>query len=217
MLKHVLFDVDGTLTDPLEGIVNAILYALPHMGIELPADPRELHVLVGPPMLESLQEYYHLTAEQAQHMLAIYREYYSEKGLFEATIHPGIPELLQALYDRGIQIHTATSKPIEYVERLLAHFDLRKYFTFLGADDLACSRHSKDAVMAYVLENVPDITPENTVMVGDRKFDVLSAHRIGLRTVGCAFGHAEPGELEAAGAAYIARTAKEAQQILLSL
>ena len=217
MLKHVLFDVDGTLTDPLEGIINAILYALPRMGIEPPADPKELKVLVGPPMLEALQEYFHLSREDAQRMLTIYREYYTTKGLFEATLHPGIPELLQALHDRGIQIHTATSKPIEFVEPLLRHFHLRDYFTFLGADDLACSRHSKDEVIAYVLQNIPDITPENTVMVGDRKYDVLSASRFGLRTVGCAFGHAEPGELEQAGAAYIAHTASETQHILLSL
>lgn len=217
MLKHVLFDVDGTLSDPLEGIVNAILYALPHMGIEPPSDPRELHVLVGPPLLESMQKYFHLSPEEARRLLGIYREYYGEKGLFQASIYPGIPELLKSLHDRGIQIHTATSKPVEYVDRLLTHFGLREYFTFLGADDLACSRHTKDAVMAYVLENVPDITPENTIMVGDRKFDVFSARRIGLRTIGCAFGHAEVGELEEAGAAYIVRTAKEAEQILLSL
>lgn len=217
MLKHVLFDVDGTISDPLEGFVNAILYALPHMGLRTPDDARELHALVGPPLLESMQQHFHLSPEEAQRMLGIYRQYYGERGLFEASLYPGIPELLRTLHAHGIQLHTATSKPIEYVERLLAHFGLREYFTFLGADDLACSRHSKIAVMEYVLQNVPDITPENTVMVGDRKFDVISARHFGLRTVGCAFGHAAEGELEQAGAAYIVQTAADAQRILLSL
>ena len=217
MIKHVLFDVDGTLTEPSEGILNAVLYALPRMGIETPANLDAMKALIGPPFQFALQQFFSLTPEQARHMTDIYREYYSVHGLFEAYVYDGIPALLKGLQDHGILLHTATSKPIEYVERLLPHFDLRSYFTFLAADDLAGTRHSKPEVIRYLLEHVPDITPENTVMVGDRKYDVLAAREFGIRTVGCAWGHAPAGELEEVGAAFIARTPAEAERIILSL
>lgn len=217
MLKYVLFDVDGTLSDPSRGFINAILYAMPRMGLTPPSDPHELDVLVGPPLLESMQRHFLLSPEEAKRMLAVYREYYGERGLFEADLYPGMPELLDNLRARGLILHTATSKPVEYVERLLCHFGLRDRFTFLGADDLACTRHSKAEVFRYILQNVPDITPENTVMVGDRKFDVITAHQFGIRTVGCAWGHAPAGELMEAGADFIVHTTKEAEDIIKTL
>lgn len=217
MLKYVLFDVDGTLTDPAEGIVHAICYALPRMGLQVPEDPAVLHAIIGPPLQDSFQRFFRLSPEEARRMLGIYREYYGCRGLFEAYLYDGIRPLLADLQGRGIRLCVATSKPIEYVTRLFDHFDLHRYFTFLAADDLACSRHTKSEVIRYLLENFPDITPENAVMVGDRRFDVIAAREFGLRTVGCAWGHAVEGELEEAGAAYIVRTADEARELLLSL
>ena len=217
MIKHVLFDIDGTLTEPSKGILNAVLYALPRMGIEPPANLDDMKALIGPPFQFALQQFFSLTPEQAQHMMGIYREYYSVRGLFEAYVYDGIPTLLKSLQDHGLLLHTATSKPIEYVERLLPHFHLRSYFTFLAADDLAGTRHSKPEVIRYLLEHVPDITPENTIMVGDRKYDVLAAREFGIRAVGCAWGHAPAGELEEVGAAFIAHTPAEAERIILSL
>ena len=217
MLKYVLFDVDGTLTDPSEGFVNALSYAIPRMGLTPPADKRELYALIGPPLITSMKRVYSLSEEDAARMLRIYREYYSERGLFEAYVYDGIRELLGDLQAGGFILNTVTSKPIEYVERLFAHFDLRRYFTFLAADDLACSRHNKSQVFDYLLENVPDITPENAIMVGDRKFDVIAAHEKGYRVIGCAWGCAADGELEEAGADFIARTPAEVRQIIASL
>lgn len=217
MLKYVLFDVDGTLTDPSEGFVNALSYAIPRMGLTPPADKRELYALIGPPLITSMKRVYSLSEEDAARMLRIYREYYSERGLFEAYVYDGIRELLGDLQAGGFILNTVTSKPIEYVERLLDRMQLRERFTFLAADDLACSRHTKSEVFRYLFENVPDITPENAIMLGDRKFDVISAHEFGIRTVGCAWGHAPEGELVAAGADFIARTPAEALEIILSL
>ena len=150
MIKYVLFDVDGTLTEPSEGIINAVLYAMPRMGLEPPADRRELYKLIGPPMKASMQEMFSLTPEEALRMLGIYREYYSERGLFEAYLYDGIRELLDGLRADGYILNTVTSKPIEYVERLLDHLQLRDRFTFLAADDLACTRHSKSEVFRYL-------------------------------------------------------------------
>ena len=217
MIKHILFDIDGTLTEPTRGIINAIAYAMPAMGLPIPQNNEELTVLVGPPMIDSFQNYFGLSLEDSRRMLKIYREYYAERGLFEAYIYDGILPLLDTLQKDGYLLHTVTSKPIEYVERLFAHFDLRRYFTFLAADDLACSRHNKSQVFDYLLENVPDITPENAIMVGDRKFDVIAAHEKGYRVIGCAWGCAANGELEEAGADFIARTPAEVRQIIASL
>ena len=217
MIKYVLFDVDGTLTEPSEGIINAVLYAMPRMGLEPPADRRELYKLIGPPMKASMQEMFSLTPEEALRMLGIYREYYSERGLFEAYLYDGIRELLDGLRADGYILNTVTSKPIEYVERLLDHLQLRDRFTFLAADDLACTRHSKSEVFRYLFANVPDVTPENAIMLGDRKYDVSSAHEFGIRAIGCDWGHAPAGELEAAGADFIARTPREAREIILRL
>ena len=217
MIKYVLFDVDGTLTEPSEGIINAVLYAMPRMGLEPPADRRELYKLIGPPMKASMQEMFSLTPEEALRMLGIYREYYSERGLFEAYLYDGIRELLDGLRADGYILNTVTSKPIEYVERLLDHLQLRDRFTFLAADDLACTRHSKSEVFRYLFANVPDVTPENAIMLGDRKYDVSSAHEFGIRVIGCDWGHAPAGELEAAGADFIARTPAEAREIILRL
>lgn len=217
MIKYVLFDVDGTLTEPSEGIINAVLYAMPRMGLTPSEDKRELYKLIGPPMKSSMQEMFSLSSEEALRMLGIYREYYSDRGLFEAYMYDGIRELLDGLRAEGYVLNTVTSKPIEYVERLLDHLHVRDRFTFLAADDLACTRHTKSEVFRYLFENVPDVTPENAVMLGDRKYDVSSAHEFGIRTVGCAWGHAPAGELEAAGADFIARTPAEAFEIIRRL
>ena len=217
MIKHVLFDVDGTLTEPSRGVINAIVYAMPAMGLTVPENTDGLKIMMGPPLLDSFQRILGLSEADARRMLTVYREYYAEKGLFEAHIYDGILPLLTALQKDGYLLHTVTSKPIEYVERLFARFELRRYFTFLAADDLACSRHSKSEVFRYLYEHVTDITPQNAIMIGDRKFDVIAAHERGLRVIGCAWGHAAPGELEEAGADFIADTPEDVRRIILSL
>ena len=217
MLKHILFDIDGTLTEPSRGIINAIRYAMPVMGLTLPENTDSLKLMVGPPMLDSFQKILGLSETDARRMLGIYREYYADRGLFEAYVYDGIYPLLGDLRQDGYLLHTVTSKPIEYVERLFTHFELRYYFTFLAADDLACTRHSKPMVLQYLLENVTDVTPDNAIMVGDRKFDVEAAHGRGLRVIGCRWGHAAAGELEAAGADFLADTPEDVRRIVASL
>ena len=217
MIKHVLFDIDGTLTEPSYGVIQAITYAMPAMGLPIPEDRDSLKIMIGPPLLHSFQQILGLSEADAHRMLGIYREYYADRGLFEAYIYDGILPLLSRLQADGYLLHTVTSKPIEYVERLFEYFDLHRYFTFLAADDLAGSRHTKSEVFRYLCDHVTDVNPENTIMIGDRKFDVSAAHEHGIRVIGCAWGHAAPGELAQAGADFIANTPDDVYRIVASL
>ena len=217
MLRHVLFDLDGTLTDPALGITNSIMYAMPRFGLTPPADRRELYHFIGPPLRDNMIETFGLSLEDGERMLAAYREYFSVKGLLENEVYEGIPHLLKTLCERGIQVHLATSKPEKFARQIVEHFGLMPYFTFIGAADMEGILHTKRDVIAHVLKNVPDITPENTVMVGDRDVDITGARDLGLRAVGCAYGFPAEGELEGVHAAYIAHTVAELENILLSL
>lgn len=213
MLRYALFDLDGTLTDPGPGITNCVRYALEKFDIH-PKNREELYPYIGPPLTFSFQEYHGLTAEQAEQALLYYRERFSVKGLYENEVYPGIPELLKSLKDRGVTLIVATSKPEEFTERILAHFDLAQYFDFVGGNTLNEDRPTKSAVIAYVKEHFPDISGENTVMVGDRKYDVEGAHSHGLPAVGVLYGYGDLDEMDTAGADFIAKTVQHLGEIL---
>ena len=153
MLKYVLFDLDGTLTDPGPGITNCVGHALEKFNIH-PASREELYPYIGPPLIDSFQEYHGLTPEQAQQAVLYYRERFSVKGLFENEVYPGIPALLQRLKELGVTLVVATSKPEEFTVRILEHFDLARYFDFVGGNTLREERPTKSAVIAYIRENV---------------------------------------------------------------
>ena len=213
MLRYALFDLDGTLTDPGPGITNCVRYALEKFDIH-PKNREELYPYIGPPLTFSFQEYHGLTAEQAEQALLYYRERFSVKGLYENEVYPGIPEMLQDLKNRGVILIVATSKPEEFTVRILEHFDLAKYFDFVGGNTLNEDRPTKGAVIAYIRENYPDISGENTVMVGDRKYDVEGAHSHDLPAVGVLYGYGNQAEMEAAGADCVAETVEQLGEIL---
>ena len=125
--QYILFDLDGTLTDSMEGITKSVQYALNAMGIEV-EDHRELSFFVGPPLKESFQKNYHFTDEEAEEAVRLYREYYRPKGIFENTVYEGIPEMLEHLCDAGKTLLVATSKPTDFAEQILEHFGLKDYF-----------------------------------------------------------------------------------------
>ena len=197
--RYVLFDLDGTLTDPGLGITNCVAYALERFGVHL-SGREELYPYIGPPLVPSFQEYHGLTALQAEQALAYYRERFSVVGLFENEVYDGVPAMLERLQQRGCTLIVATSKPEEFTHRILEHFGLAKYFDFVGGNTLDESRPTKEAVISYIMEKYPDISAENTVMVGDRKYDVVGAHACGLPTVGVLYGYGDRSELEAVGA-----------------
>lgn len=199
MERYVLFDLDGTLTDPGEGITNCVGYALRKFGVE-PASREELYPYIGPPLVPSFEKYHGLSHEQAQQALLYYRERFSKVGMFENVPYPGITDLLEDLRADGYRLMVATSKPEEFTVRILAHFGLDRYFDFVGGNTLQESRPTKADVIRYVMEQNPGITPENAVMVGDRHHDVDGATACGLRTVGVLYGYGDREELERAGA-----------------
>ncbi len=210
MKKDILFDLDGTLTDPALGITKSVRYALAHYGIHV-EDLSSLNCFIGPPLKGSFMEYYGFSDEQGTEAVEVYREYFSTKGLFENEVYPGIPELLSRLCEQGSKLYLATSKPTVFAEQILAHFDLAQYFTFVGGSLLSGERVEKTDVLQYVL-NEQKIQKETAVMIGDRRFDVEGAKACGLSAIGVLYGYGDREELRQADA--IAETVADLKRIL---
>ena len=210
MKNTILFDLDGTLTDSGEGIINCALLALNHYGIHI-EDRNSLRVFVGPPLHESFIKF-GVPAEEAENAIAIYRSRYIPIGKYENTPYPGIAALLSRLKAEGHKLCVATSKPEEMSKDILNHFDLAKYFDIICGASMDTSRSSKDKVIEYLLEKTgrsPD-----TIMVGDTKFDVLGAKAHGIPTVGVSWGYGEVSDMVEAGALCVVDTMEELYQAL---
>lgn len=212
-MKHIFFDLDGTLTDPGEGITNSVAYALSKFGIEV-GDRRELSRFIGPPLIDAFMEYYGFSKPDAERALALYREYFAPKGIFENAVIDGIPELLLALKVQGCRLYVATSKPEEFAKKILEHFSLAAYFDGIYGSTMDETRNRKDAVIAYALEQT-GVKSADAVMVGDRHHDIGGAKTNGMRSVGVLFGYGSREELASAGADAIAETVQELQNILI--
>ncbi len=195
----LLFDLDGTLTDPGKGITNSVAYALDKFGITV-LDRRALYTFIGPPLLDSFQKYYEFTLEQAEDAVAKYREYYRDRGIFECTVYDGIPKLLAELKQAGKRLVVATSKPEEFAIRVLEHFGLARYFDCVAGATMDASRGTKSQVIAYALEREKISDTSQVVMIGDREYDILGAKAFGMDGIGVSFGYGSREELEQAGA-----------------
>jgi len=208
--KSILFDLDGTLTDSGEGIINCAILALEHFGCPIPS--REApRVFVGPPLHESFVRH-GVPEDKAEEAVAIYRSRYIPIGKYENTPYPGIREMLEELWRQGYKLYVATSKPEGMSKDILEHFDLAKYFTMICGASMDTSRSTKEAVIAYLLE----VTGESgaMVMVGDTKFDILGAAAHGIPAIGVTWGYGEVADMEAAGAAAIAHNPNELLSLL---
>lgn len=214
-MKNFIFDLDGTLSDPYLGITNSIIYALKKMGIEPP--PREeLKPFIGPPLSVSFKEIFRMTDEESEKAVKCYREYFGVQGLFENELFDGIADMLAKLREKGKRVYLATSKPEEYATRILEKFDILKYFNFIAGNTLKEERETKEAVLSYLL-NKENLLRSESVMVGDRKYDIIAAKEFSLKSVGVDFGFAEDGELKNAGADHIVSSVEELRILLLSL
>lgn len=212
-MKNIFFDLDGTLTDPQEGITNSVAYALSKFGVEV-ADKTALRRFIGPPLIGAFREYYGFSQENAEKALAYYREYFAPKGIFENAVIEGIPELLSVLKKQGKRLYLATSKPEPFAIQILKHFALDGYFDGIYGSTMDETRTQKDAVIAYALtESGAD--KDGTVMVGDRHHDVDGAKKNDMKSVGVLFGYGSREELLGAGADDIAETVEELQNILI--
>ena len=213
MYQTILFDLDGTLTDPGLGITNSVMHALRRMGYEVP--PRqELYKFIGPPLHQSFQVYFGMTEEQSYEAVAKYREYFAVDGLLENEVYDGIPEMLQALQAAGKRLVLATSKPEKFAKVIMAHFGLDKWVTQIAGATMDTSRSKKGDVIAYALREF-GVDPATAVMVGDREHDILGGRENGLPGVGVTFGYGDRPELEQAGAVAIADSPAELLEILL--
>lgn len=202
----MLFDLDGTLTNPGLGITNSVAYALKKYGIDV-KDRTELYKFIGPPLLNSFQDYYGFSEEQAAQAVEYYREYYQKTGIYENYVYEGIPELLKELKAEGITLLVATSKPEPFARLIMEHYHLADYFTYIaGATMDNKTRVKKADVIRYAMQNCEAEDKKKLVMVGDRKHDILGAKEVGIDSVGVLFGYGDREELEQAGATYIAET-----------
>jgi phosphoglycolate phosphatase len=214
MYGTVLFDLDGTLTDPGIGITNSVMYALKKYGIE-PSDRSELYKFIGPPLTESFERFYGFTPDQAKEAVEFYREYFKDKGIFENRPYEGIDVLLSSLKNAGMTLAVATSKPEVFAAKILEHFDLAKYFTVTAGSNLDGSRISKADVINYALETLNVNDKASVLMVGDREHDVIGAKAAGIASMGVLYGYGSRKELEEAGAECIAETVEELKNWLL--
>ncbi len=211
MKKTILFDLDGTLTDSGEGIINCVIYALERFG--LPVPPREsLRYFVGPPLHESFVKQ-GVPAERAEEAVAVYRERYIPTGMFENSPYSGVREMLEELQAAGYTLYVASSKPEWMCVKILEHFDLAKYFTMICGATMDTSRTNKEAVIEYLIHK--NGRADNMLMVGDTKFDVIGAKAHGIPCIGVSWGYGTVTEMQEAGAAAIAESMNQLTKLLL--
>ena len=206
MKQYLLFDLDGTLTDPMVGITSSVQYALEKFGIRV-RYLKELIPFIGPPLAESFQKFYGFSKEDAERAIQYYREYYAPKGIFENEVYEGIPEMLAHLTEAGFTLLIATSKPTVFAKKVLKHFGMEDYFSFVGGSELDGSRTKKAEVISYILKTC-GIRAKEAIMIGDRSHDIEGGKACGLESVGVLYGYGKDFELTAV----YSRTLERARQ-----
>lgn len=217
MKEYLLFDLDGTLTDPKEGITTCVQYALKDQGIDEP-DLDKLEPFIGPPLKDSFMEFYGMNEEQADRAITKYRERFETTGLYENKVYEGIAQMLRTLQSKKLHLAVASSKPTVFVEKILEHFQLRKYFQVVVGSELDGTRTKKEEVVEEALNQLFDYKPiqrDKVYMIGDRKFDVEGARALSVESVGVSYGYGSIEELKEAKADYIVRSVEELQKFLL--
>lgn len=214
--QYLLFDLDGTITDPKVGITTCVQYALEHFAIHEP-DNQKLEPFIGPPLQDSFQQFYGMDPETAKLAVKKYRERFETIGLYENEIYDGMSDLLKTLKEGGCRLAVASSKPTVFVQRILEHFNVAQYFDVVVGSELDGTRVKKEEVVQEALRRLDpkgQASPAQMVMIGDRCFDVQGAKAHRLDSIGVAYGYAAPGELEQAGATYVVDTVQQLKSLL---
>ena len=215
MYKVALFDLDGTLTDPKAGITRSVRYALDKFDI--PTESLDdLDKFIGPPLKQSFMKFYSLSEEQALLGIKYYREYFSDRGIYENELYEGIPDLLQQRLSRGMRLAVATSKPTVFAEKIIRYFGLDRYFEQVIGSNMDNTRTGKGEVIAYAMERM-GCQREETLMAGDRKHDIIGARENGIDSIGLLYGYGSRAEITAAGPDYIAETVEDFSAVLAEL
>jgi phosphoglycolate phosphatase len=216
MYEIILFDLDGTLTDPKVGITSSIQYALRKMDI-VEDDIEKLTPFIGPPLLESFKEFYQMSDVEAKQAIVYYRDRFAVTGLYENQVYLGMEELLANLHNQGKLLIVATSKPTEFSVKILEHFNLFQYFTAIIGSNLDGTRTDKGDVIEFALTNKNLAERSKIVMVGDRKYDVIGAKRNGIDAIAVTYGYGSYDELAAAEPNYIVSSVEELSVILTKM
>ena len=212
MRAHVLWDLDGTLTDPREGITRCFQHALRSADLAVPGE-QELLWIIGPPLQQSFAKLIpQATEAEVWRLVEKYRERFADVGMFENEVYGGIPELLAAL--KGRRHYVATSKPRVYAEKILAHFQLSSFLSGTYGSELDGRRSDKGELIGFLLET-EKIAPQEAVMIGDRKHDILGAKTAGLESIGVTWGYGSREELEGAGADHVFDSPHQLRAFLL--
>lgn len=210
----VLFDFDGTTADTGEGIFESAQYAVKALGRE-PLSDKQLRSFIGPPIYNSFKEMLDLTDEQTELAAIKYRECYAEGAMFRLKFYDGIPELLQKLHENGIKTAVASAKPCKFIERILAHFELTDSFDYLACP-VGDDKPETKCELITRAANFFGVDKSRVLMIGDRKFDIEGANEAGVDSVGALYGYSKEGELQAAGATFLAETAEDIEKIIFS-
>lgn len=211
--RTIWLDLDGTLVDSQIGITRGVQLALQQFGIAV-KDPASLRCFIGPPLTDSLREFYHFSLQQAQQAVEYYRAYYRREGVWKNTLYPGVKDFLRRMDEQGRALFVASSKPQEMVEQILDQHSIAGYFTGIYGASLDMSRSTKVQVLSYGLARHPQVDPGAALMVGDRKFDVLGAAQVGMDCVGVLYGFGDEAELRQAGAVAVVKDLEQLAELL---
>lgn len=213
IFSNILFDLDGTITDPKEGITKCVAYALESFGIHV-SDLDTLTNYIGPPLLQGFEKNHDLSHEQAVEAVKKYRERYSFTGIFENKPYPGIDRLFKDLFESGKKIIVATSKPTVYSTRILDKFKLYDYVSFVAGSTLTNSRTDKAEIIQYAEEKT-GIKPDESIMVGDRIFDIIGGKKRKMRTIGVTYGYGSIDEINGSAPDYIVDSVTALRNLLI--
>lgn len=211
--EYVFLDLDGTLTDPSEGITRGVMYALERFGIH-EKDPRRLYPFIGPPLYDSFMRHYGFDLDTAYKAIEYFQEYYGQQGMYENVPYPGMRDLLHSWRDEGRRLILATSKPEVFAVRILERFDMNGAFLLMAGGDVEEKRVEKHFVIEYAMERLGLSHTGGCLMIGDRKFDVLGAGRHGIPTLGVLYGFGSREELTESGASWLAGSVEELRTLM---
>ena len=192
-IKNIFFDLDGTLIDPEEGIINSILYSIQKLNLPV-ASKKELKHFIGPPLIESYIHYFNLSRADAKHAVDVFREYFSEKGLYENFLYSEVYDSLLRLNELSFNLYIATSKPTYFAKKIADYHNIDRFFVAVIGSTLDHSRIKKNDIIQYILNNY-GIKSTESIMVGDRKFDITGAKSCMLKSIAVTYGHGSKEEL----------------------
>ena len=214
MYNLCLFDLDGTLIDSQEGITKSLYHTFRFFGIPV-ADIGELKKFIGPPLRDSFRTYSNLSEADIEKAIIMYREHYSEKGIYENSLYEGTMEMLSRLNAEGIQMVIATSKLTAYAEQIAERFDMKQYFDLIVGSEIDGTHTRKSEAINYALNKIDPDRRKSAVMIGDSKYDVIGSQEVGIDNISVTWGYGSRSELKEANAMKLVDSPNELCTVIL--